>query len=83
MTMDMDRPFPGAVPEIPVGDMDAALDYYRDCLGFKVDWRDDGSGISGVSRGDCRMFLTGVAFRQAHANASPVVIWLLKSGLQE
>ncbi|NUS61787.1 MAG: bleomycin resistance family protein, partial [Lysobacter sp.] len=59
----MNRAFPGAVPEIPVGAMDAAVDYYRDCLGFDVDWRDDGSGISGVSRGACRLFLTDAAFR--------------------
>jgi uncharacterized glyoxalase superfamily protein PhnB len=70
------REFPAAVPEIPVERMDAAVDHYRDCLGFSVDWRDTGGGISGVSRGACRLFLTDAAFRSAHANAMPVVIWL-------
>ena len=68
--------FPAAVPEIPVERMDAAVDHYRDCLGFSVDWRDTGGGISGVSRGACRLFLTDAAFRSAHANAMPAVIWL-------
>jgi len=79
----MNRAFPGAVPEIPVDAMDAAVDYYRDCLGFEVDWRDDGSGISGVSRGACRLFLTDAAFRAAHANTAPVVTWLNLESIDE
>ena len=30
--------FPAAVPEIPVTDMDQALEYYETRLGFDVDW---------------------------------------------
>ena len=77
------REFPAAVPEIPVERMDPAVDHYRDCLGFTVDWRDTGGGISGVSRGACRLFLTDAAFRSTHANAKPVVIWLNLESIDE
>ena len=72
----MSKSFPGAVPEIPVSNMEAALDYYKSCLGFNVDWGGNDDGISGISREQCRMFLTNSAFREGRANSSPVVIWL-------
>lgn len=72
----MQKAFPGAVPEIPVNNMGAALDYYKNRLGFDVDWGGKDSGISGVSRGRCRMFLTDPPFREQHDNSVPVVIWL-------
>ena len=68
--------FPGAVPEIPVSDMGAALDYYENRLGFSIDWAAKDDGISGVSRGQCRIFLTDSEFRQQRANSPPVVTWL-------
>lgn len=75
----MNAAFPAAVPEIPVTDMDQALDYYARKLGFNVDWggaNDGAGGIAGISRGDCRIFLTDRDFRKHHGNASPVMIWL-------
>ena len=30
--------FPGAVPEIPVSDINKATAYYESSLGFNVDW---------------------------------------------
>lgn len=72
----MSKTLPPAVPEIPVSDIRAALDYYRDCLGFTIDWGDNDVGISGISRGHCRMFLTSSAFRGGRGNAPPVVTWL-------
>jgi len=72
----MKREFPSAVPEIPVTDMDAALDYYQRQLGFNVDWGGADGGIAGISNGQCRMFLTTPDFRAQYGNASPVVIWL-------
>ena len=72
----MNREFPAAVPEIPVTDMNAALDYYQRQLGFNIDWGDRGGGIAGISNGHCRMFLTTADFRAQHRNASPLVIWL-------
>ena len=68
--------FPAAVPEIPVTKMDQALDYYEHKLGFNTDWGGADGGIAGISKGDCRMFLTDGDFRQHHGNASPVMIWL-------
>jgi predicted lactoylglutathione lyase len=67
--------FPGAVPEVPVSNVDEAAAYYE-ALGFTKDWGDDAGGIAGVSRGECRMFLTNTGFREMYATHGPVVIWL-------
>lgn len=73
----MNAEFPGAVPEIPVSDIDAALQYYESRLGFDVDWDDaGGGGIAGISKGNCRLFLTNAAFRGHSGNDAPIVIWL-------
>lgn len=72
----MKHEFPAAVPEIPVTDMNQALDYYEHKLGFNIDWGAADGGIAGISKGQCRMFLTDRAFRQQHGNTSPVMIWL-------
>lgn len=64
----MDSEFPGAVPERPVKDVDKAAAYY--------DWGKDAGGIAGISRGNCRMFLTNGAFREHRGNSAPVLIWL-------
>ena len=75
--------FPAAVPEIPVTDMTAALDYYRVKLGFDIDWGGAEGGIAGISKGDCRMFLTDADFRRHYGNAPPVVIWLNLNNKEE
>ena len=72
----MKSEFPAAVPEIPVTDMDQALDYYRSKLGFSIDWGGADGGIAGISKGNCRMFLTNHDFRERHGNAPPVMTWL-------
>ena len=72
----MENEFPAAVPEIPVTDMNAALDYYANQLGFSIEWGGVDGGIAGISKGQCRMFLTDGDFRQHHGNASPVMVWL-------
>ena len=72
----MSRTFPAAVPEIPVINMETALNYYTQCLGFNVDWGSKEGGIAGVSRGECRLFLTDSEFRSQRANLAPVVTWL-------
>lgn len=74
--VQMKHEFPGAVPEIPVSDMNAALDYYRDKLGFDVDWGGADGGIAGISKGQCRMFLTDPEFRAGRGNSAPVLIWI-------
>jgi predicted lactoylglutathione lyase len=72
----MKSEFPGAVPEIPVKDVNKAAAYYESKLGFSVDWGSDEGGIAGVSKGRCRLFLTNGAFREQHGNSGPVLIWL-------
>jgi len=68
--------FPGAVPEIPVSDINAAADYYVNNLGFALDWGGGELGLAGISRGDCRMFLANPDFRKHYGNAGPILIWL-------
>ncbi len=79
----MKHEFPAAVPEIPVTDMNEALNYYEDKLGFNVDWGGADGGIAGISKGHCRMFLTDHNFRQHHGNAAPVMIWLNLNSKEE
>ena len=67
---------PGAAPEIPVSDVVAATEYYRDQLSFNVDWLAEDIALAGVSRGQCRFFLAGPTFRKECGNASPVLTWL-------
>ena len=68
--------FPAAVPEIPVSDMKKAAAYYESVLGFSIDWRGEDGGIAGISKGNCRMFLTDDVFRKHYRNAGPVLVWL-------
>ncbi len=75
--------FPAAVPEIPVRALPEALDYYRDRLGFTVDWSDEALGLAGASQGDCRLFLAAADYRAALGNPGPVVVWLNLSGRAE
>jgi len=72
----MTSAFPGAVPEIPVGNVDKAAAYYTTRLGFRVDWGGEDGGIAGISKGHCRLFLTNGAFREQYGNSGPVLIWL-------
>ena len=74
---------PGAVPEIPVSDVVAATEYYRDRLSFSVDWLEADIALAGVSRDQCRLVLAGPAFRAPRANAGPVSTWLNLPGKGE
>ncbi|HEX3252058.1 MAG TPA: VOC family protein [Pyrinomonadaceae bacterium] len=79
----MKEEFPVAVPEIPVTDMDQALDYYESKLGFNLDWGGADGGIAGISKGHCRMFLTDRNFRDHHGNTPPVIVWLNLNSKQD
>jgi uncharacterized glyoxalase superfamily protein PhnB len=70
------KEFPAAVPEVPVTDMNQALNYYHGKLGFSIDWGGANGGIAGISKGQCRMFLTDRDFRQHHGNGAPIMVWL-------
>lgn len=71
-----DMTLPAAVPEIPVASIDRAVAYYVERLGFVLDWGDEGGGIAGISRGDCRLFLTNGSFRESYKNRGPILFWL-------
>jgi uncharacterized glyoxalase superfamily protein PhnB len=68
--------FPAAVPEIPAANVDRAAAYYVNSLGFTLDWGDDQDGIAGISRGNCRLFITNAAFRAQFGNTPPLLLWL-------
>src|SRR5438270_1950670 len=68
--------FPAPVPEIPAANVDQAAGYYVDTLGFTLDWGDDQGGIGGISRGNCRLFITNPSFRESYGNTGPILIWL-------
>jgi catechol 2,3-dioxygenase-like lactoylglutathione lyase family enzyme len=74
---------PGAVPEIPVSDITAATTYYRDNLGFTLDWVAADIGLAGISRDSCRLFLADPLFRKERGNVSPVLTWLNLSSQPE
>jgi uncharacterized glyoxalase superfamily protein PhnB len=75
--------FPPACPEIPVADLDAALVYYRDRLGFTIDWADEELGLAGLSQGDCRLFMGSTAFRSQAPNKGPLLLWFNASNREE
>jgi uncharacterized glyoxalase superfamily protein PhnB len=79
----MNDEFPAAVPEVPVSDMNAALDYYVGKLGFNLDWGGTDGGIAGISKGQCRIFLTNWYFGEQHVNAQPVTVWLNLNSKEE
>ena len=72
----MSSEFPSAVPEIPVGNIDAAVRYYQDSLGFTLDWCAEDLGLAGISRGRCRMFLASPEFRKGRGNTGPTMTWI-------
>ena len=68
--------FPAPVPEIPAANVDKAAAYYVNTLGFTFDWGDDQGGIAGISRGNCRLFITNRSFRETYGNMGPILFWL-------
>src|SRR4030095_4220433 len=72
----MKSKFPGAVPEIPVSDINEAAAYYETNFGFTVDWGGEELGLAGISKGNCRMFLANANFRKQYGNVGPTLNWL-------
>ena len=75
--------FPPAVPEVPVSDLPAALAYYRDRLGFGIDWSDEELGLAGLSQGGARLFMGSAAYRAGQPNEGPAVVWFNLSSRAE
>ena len=67
--------FPTPVPEIPVRDIAAAAEYYRNNLGFRLDWGGE-IGLAGISKGRCRIFLADQEHREPFGNVGPTLTWL-------
>ncbi len=67
---------PSVCPEIPVADLAASLAYYRDRLGFNVDWSEDGVGLACLSRGETRMFMANAEYRSGTGARGPMLLWL-------
>jgi hypothetical protein len=43
---------------------------------FTFDWGNDQGGIAGISRGNCRLFITNRSFRESYGNTGPILFWL-------
>ncbi len=67
---------PAPVPEIPVANIESAAAYYVKTLGFSFDWGNEEGGIAGISRENCRLFLTNQWFRGGYGNIGPILFWL-------
>lgn len=73
---------PSGIPEIHASNLQQAISYYVNQLGFTFDWKwgDEAAGIAGVSRGDCHLYLTNPGFREGYGNNGPVLVWLGLNG---
>jgi uncharacterized glyoxalase superfamily protein PhnB len=59
------------VPELPVADVERAQEYYRDVLGFQINWLEPDKGIGAVSRPPVAIFL-----RRREPPFEPAVHWI-------
>jgi uncharacterized glyoxalase superfamily protein PhnB len=64
------------VPELPVGDVERAQQYYRDVLGFEIGWTDPEKDIGAVSRGNVAIF-----FRRRQEAFEPAVHWVFAQNI--
>jgi uncharacterized glyoxalase superfamily protein PhnB len=59
------------VPELPVTDVERAQHYYRDTLGFQINWLEPDKEIGAVSRGRATIF-----FRKRTQPFEPAIHWI-------
>jgi predicted enzyme related to lactoylglutathione lyase len=67
----MSLSIPSPVPQLPVRDLDRAIQFYQSKFGFSLDWKYQ-DGIAGVSRDRARLFLDRLSDDVLH----PVRVWL-------
>ncbi len=67
-----------SVPEIPVTDVEKAQVYYRDILGFKIEWIVQEKVFGAVANGDCILFL-----RRKTDPFEPAVNWIFAPKIEE
>ena len=58
-------------PELPVRDLETARIYYRDRMGFDLEWLNTEGRIGAVSHGRCAIF-----FRESDAEIHPATFWI-------
>lgn len=58
-------------PELPVPDVKAAQNYYRDYFGFEINWFHEDGRIGAVSHGPCALF-----FRESKNDLHPATFWI-------
>ena len=60
-----------ATPELPVADLDKALQHYCNAFDFSIAWVHESGEIGAVSHGECGLFL-----RRTPNPVTPVRIWI-------
>ncbi len=58
-------------PELPVRDVATAQAYFRDRMGFRIEWHHEEGRIGAVSHGDCAIF-----FRESIGEIHPATFWI-------
>ena len=71
---------PAPVPELPVSNIDAAVDAYVRQMGFTLNWKYE-DWLAGVWRDDTRLFLRKRAPEEERASSS--VVWLNMASVAE
>jgi catechol 2,3-dioxygenase-like lactoylglutathione lyase family enzyme len=69
--------FHHASPILRVHNLDASITYFRDVLGFALDWRDPSESAS-ITRGNANLMLA-----QSHDGAGPAWVWIGVGDTQE
>jgi predicted enzyme related to lactoylglutathione lyase len=65
-------------PELPVPNVRAAQEHYRDRFGFEIAWYHDEGRIGAVAHGDCVIF-----FREMPETVAPSVFWVFTDCVDE
>ena len=72
--MNLNQP----VPELPVRDVRAAQEFYRDHLGFEIAWHNSEGRIGAVSHGE-----TAIFFRETDGEIHPQTFWIFAEQIDD